>query len=39
MMGQRSVEKPRRVSTALSGELGIEFAEAGGAGKGGEVGS
>lgn len=39
MIGQRSVERPRSVSTALSGELGIEPVDAGGVGNGGEIGS
>jgi hypothetical protein len=38
IMGQRSVERPRRVSTALSGELGAGNSDAGGVGKGAVVG-
>tara|TARA_R110002060_G_scaffold26196_6_gene35712 strand:+ start:1145 stop:1309 length:165 start_codon:yes stop_codon:yes gene_type:complete len=34
-MGQRSVERPRSVSTALSGELGIESVDVVDVGKGG----
>jgi hypothetical protein len=38
IIGQRSVEKPRRVSTAFSGEFGMVSADDGGMGKGTEVG-
>ena len=38
IMGQRSVEKPRRVSTAFNGESGMLPAVDGGTGKGAEVG-
>lgn len=37
MIGQRSVERPRRVSTALNGELGTEPVDTGGVGKGDDV--
>ena len=38
IIGQRSVENPRRVSTALSGESGILPLDDGGTGNGSEVG-
>lgn len=38
MIGQRSVEKPNRVSTAFSGDSGTGPLEVGGIGKGVEVG-
>ena len=38
IIGQRSVENPRRVSTALSGESGILPLDDGGTGNGAEVG-
>ena len=38
IMGHRSVERPRRVSTALNGEFEAGNSEAGGVGKGAAVG-
>jgi hypothetical protein len=38
MIGQRSVERPRRVSTALSGEFAVGNSLTGGDGKGAVVG-
>lgn len=38
MIGQRSVERPRSVSTALNGDLGIEYSDEEGNGNGAAVG-
>ena len=38
IIGQRSVERPRRVSTALNGEFELRNSESGGEGNGAVVG-